>query len=68
MKHALKMTHTLNWKEINWNEDLCERKIEEDKTDSMLWLGFKKLLRNLIEDENMEKFMEDATIKVSIFL
>ena len=68
MKHALKMTHTLNWKEINWNEDLCERKIEEDKTDSMLWLGFKKLLRNLIGDENMEKFMEDATIKVSIFL
>ena len=68
MKHALKMTHTLNWKEINWNEDLCERKIEEDKTDSMLWLGFKKLLRNLIGDENMEKFMEYATIKVSIFL
>ena len=68
MKHALKMTHTLNWKEINWNEDLCERKIEEDKTDSMLWLGFKKPLRNLIGDENMEKFMEDATIKVSIFL
>ena len=30
------MTHTLNWKEINWNEDLCERKIEENKTDSML--------------------------------
>ena len=48
--------------------DLCERKIEEDKTDSMLWLGFKKLLRNLIGDENMENFMEDATIKVNIFL
>ena len=67
MKHALKMTHTLNWKEINWNEDLCERKIEEDKTDSMLWLGFKKLLRNFIGDENMQNFMEDATIKVNIF-
>ena len=48
--------------------DLCERKIEEDKTDSMLWLGFKKLLRNFIGDENMQNFMEDATIKVNIFL
>ena len=49
--------------------DLYERKIEEDKTeDSMLWLGFSKLLKILIRDENMETFMKYATVKVSIFL
>ena len=44
---------------------LCESKIEEDKTDSMLW---NKLLKTLIVDENMETFVGDATVKVSIFL
>ena len=48
--------------------DLCKIKIEEDKADSMLWLGFNKLLKILIGDENMEMFMDDATLKVSIFL
>ena len=48
--------------------DLFKRKMEEDKTDSMLWLGFNKLLKILIGDENMEMFMDDATLKVSIFL
>ena len=47
---------------------LRKRKKEEDKTDSMLCLGFNKLLNILIEDENMEIFMDDATLKVSIFL
>ena len=32
----------------------------------MLWLGFNKLLKILIGDENMEMFMDDATWKVSI--
>ena len=45
-----------------------KRKMEEDKTDSMLRLGFNKLLKILIRDENMEMFMDDATLKVSIFL
>ena len=45
--------------------DLCDRKVEEDKIDSMLW---SKLFKILIGDENMEAFMEDATLKVSIFL
>ena len=40
---------------------LRETKIEEDKTNSMLWLGFNKLLKILIWDENMEIFMEYAT-------
>ena len=49
--------------------DLRKRKMEEDKTDSMLWPGFNKLLRILIRDENMEMFMGDATsLKVNIFL
>ena len=48
--------------------DLRERKIEEDKTDSMLWLGFNKPLKILMGDENMEIFMGDAILKVSIFL
>ena len=33
--------------------DLCDRKIEEDKTDLMLWLNFNKILKILIWDENM---------------
>ena len=33
--------------------DLCDRKIEEDKTDSMLWLDFNKILKILIVDKNM---------------
>ena len=33
--------------------DLRDRKIEEDKTDSMLSLGFNKILKLLIGDENM---------------
>ena len=40
--------------------DLCEGKAE-DKTNSMLSLGFNKLL---IGDENIETFLEDATMKV----
>ena len=48
--------------------DLCESKIEEEKTNSMLRLGFSKILKVLITDENMETFMEDATMKVSISL
>ena len=42
--------------------------MKEDKTDSMLRLGFHKILKMLIGDENMETFMDDATLKVSIFL
>ena len=33
--------------------DLCDRKIEEDKTDSMLRLDFNKILKILIGHENM---------------
>ena len=44
------------------------RKIEEDETDSMLWLGFNKILKILIGNENMEMFMDDATLRVIIFL
>ena len=47
--------------------DMCETKTEEDKLNSMLWLGFNKLLKLLIGDENMETFMEDATLKVFFF-
>ena len=48
--------------------DLRRRKMKEDKTDSMLWLGFNKILKILIGDKNMEMFMDDAALKVSIFL
>ena len=48
--------------------DLRKKKMEEGKTGSMLWLDFNKLLKILIVDENMEMFMDDATLKVSIFL
>ena len=48
--------------------NLRKRKKEEDKTDSMLCLGFNKFLKILIGDENMEIFTDDATLKVSIFL
>ena len=48
--------------------DLRRRKMEENNTDSMSWLGFKKILKILIGDENMEVFMGDTTLKVSIFL
>ena len=33
--------------------DLCNKKIEKDKTDSMSWLDFNKILIILIEEENM---------------
>ena len=32
--------------------NLCDRKIGEGKTDSMLWLDLNKILKMLIEDEN----------------
>ena len=48
--------------------DFCDRKVEEDKTDLMLWLHFSKILKKLIGYENIQKFMEDVTLKVSIFL
>ena len=48
--------------------DLCDRNIGEDKTDSMLWLNFNKILKTLIWHEKMLTFMEDATSKVRIFL
>ena len=38
--------------------DLCETKIEEDKANLMLWLGFNKLLKILIGNENMKTFIE----------
>ena len=41
--------------------------MEEDKTDSMLRLGFNKLLKILIGDENMKMFMDDVTLKVFFF-
>ena len=41
--------------------------MEEDKTDLILRLGFNKLLKILIGDENMEMFMDDATLKVFFF-
>ena len=47
---------------------VAKRKMEKDKTDSMLWLDFNKLLKILIGDENIEMFMGDATLKVNIFL
>ena len=47
--------------------NLCEIKIEEGKTNWILWLGFSKLLKMLIGDENVGTFMEDVTLKVSIF-
>ena len=50
-----------------WFADLRFTKIEEDKTNSLLWLGFHKLLEIFIGDENMETFMEDATLKVFFF-
>ena len=43
-------------------------KNEKDKTESMLLLGFGKLLKVLIMDKNMEMFMEDATIKIFLIL
>ena len=63
----LVLKHVLWIVEYGWLA-LRKRKIEEDKTDSMLWLGFNKLLKILIGDEHMEVFMDDATLKVSIFL
>ena len=48
--------------------DLCEKKIEVDKTESMLLLGFSKLFKVLIMDKNMEMFMEDATMKILLIL
>ena len=48
--------------------DLRKRKVEEDKTDSMLWVGFNKILKMLVVDENMEMLMDDASLKVSISL
>ena len=33
--------------------DLSDRETEEDKTDSMLWLDFKKILKVLIGDEKI---------------
>ena len=46
---------------------LRKRKMEEDKTDSMLWLAFNTLLKILIGSENIEMFMDDATLKVRYF-
>ena len=34
----------------------------------MLWLGLNKRLKILIGDENVETFMEDATVRVCMFL
>ena len=34
-------------------DDLCDRKIEEDKTNSMLRLDLNKILKLFIGDENM---------------
>ena len=55
--------------------NLCDGKIEEDKTDSMLWLDFSNISigeenidNKLIGEENIQTFMEDATLKVSIFI
>ena len=48
--------------------DLRKRKVEEDKTDSMLWVGFNKILKMFVVDENMEMLMDDASLKVSISL
>ena len=44
------------------------RKIVEDKTDSLLWNRLYKTFENRIENENMVTFMEDPTMRVSIFL
>ena len=56
----------MSWKQVTLLEaarsngknlvDLCDRKIEEDKTDSMLWLDFNKILKILIGDENQYIF------------
>ena len=61
-----------SWKRVRSNGlnnvDLCDRSIREDKTDSMLWLNFNKILKTLIWHQNMLTFMEDTTSKVRIFL
>ena len=52
--------------------DLCNCMREKLKKTKqirpMSWLGFSKLLKVLIMNENLKTFMEDATMKVSIFL
>ena len=63
LKHVLKTICEIEWIEYGWLS-LRKRKIE---TDSMLWLGFNKLLKVLIGNENMEMFMDDATLKVFFF-
>ena len=49
--------------------DCMREKLKKAKQiQPMLWLGFSKLLKVLIMDENMKTFMECAKVKVSIFL
>ena len=40
-KHVLKAGE-IEWIEYSWIADSCDRKTEEDKTDLMLWIDFKK--------------------------
>ena len=56
----------MNWMEYDWID--VPKKIVEDKTDSLLWQGFTKLLKILIGNETMATFMEEAAMRVSIFL
>ena len=49
LKHVLKAGE-IEWIEYSW---LVPQKIEEGKTDSMLWLDFNKVLKILIESKNM---------------
>ena len=67
LKHVLKTAHTLYWILKRDRMDWICRNLCGKKTGLALWLGFNKLFKILIVDENMEMFMEDAKIKVSFF-
>ena len=51
------LLRNMSWKQVRSNglnmADLPDRKIEEDKTYSMLWLDFNNILKILIGGENM---------------
>ena len=45
-----------------------EKKLKEEKQNSLLLLGFGELLKTYKVDENMETFIHDATMKVKVVL
>ena len=68
LKHILKMTHTLCRNKIEWTEYGWRAWTVRESCRFVLWLGFNKLLEMLIGDENMDTFIEDAMMRLSIFL